>query len=76
MPTYNFQNRDTDAIKSVFCTYAEALTMVETGEWKLCLSAPATVSGVGTVVGKIDGGFNDLLKTIHKNNRHSKIQTR
>lgn len=76
MPTYDIENLKTGEIIEVFCSYNEMKNMTASGKFRNVLSAPAIVSGVGTLQGHIDGGFNDVLKSIKKANRGSNIQTK
>ena len=45
-------------------------------EYEYIPGAPMIVSGTGTLVGKIDSGFNDVLTRVKKANRGSTIQTK
>jgi len=78
MPIYNFQNKDTDEIIEVVMSINERGEFLETyPEWKqVTLTAPALGDPVRLGVKHHDGEFNDLLKTIKKNNRHSTINPR
>jgi hypothetical protein len=76
MPTYSFENISTGETLTTLCTWKEAKKLVDDGEYKMLLSAPRTVSGTGTVVGKIDNGFNDVLKRIKSANYRSSIRTK
>ena len=76
MPTYTFQNRETGEEKTEFMSYSEAVEIDKQGVWKLLPSAPLIVTGHGDVRSKIDGGFNDVLKSIKKANWKSTIETR
>lgn len=76
MPTYNLKNNKTGKIENVLCSYNEMRDMVDSGEYEYIPGAPMIVSGTGTLVGKIDSGFNDVLTRIKKANRGSTIQTK
>ena len=76
MPTYSFEHIETGETMTTMCTWEEAQTLVKNGEYRMLLSKPLVVSSTGTITGKIDRGFNDVLTTIKKNNRRSTIQTK
>lgn len=76
MPTYTLENLKTGSVEERFCSWSEVEILLNSKQYKLIPSAPSIVSGVGTTVGKIDRGFNDVLKSIKKANRGSTIQTK
>ena len=77
MPTYLFENKKTGEQISKFCSYVEAKEFESEGNWKMLLSAPLIVSGIGTTItSKIDGGFNDVLGRMKNFYRNSKIDTK
>ena len=76
MPAYVFEHRDSKELENVFCSYTEAIERDRTTSWKLLPSSPKVVRSEGTLMGKIsknDGQFREVLQSIKKNNRGSKI---
>lgn len=76
MPTYDLKNNKTGKTENVLCSYDEMRSMVDSGEYTYIPGVLQIVSGTGTLVGKIDSGFNDVLTRIKKANRGSTIQTK
>ena len=76
MPTYSFEHIESGDTMTTFCTWEEAQEVIKDGSYKMLVSAPAIVSGTGSVAGRIDNGFNDVLTRVKKANRGSNIQTK
>lgn len=76
MPTYLLENLNSGETEEHFCKWSEVEALVQSGKYKLLPSVANIVSGVGTTVGRIDNGFNDVLKGIKKANRGSNINTK
>jgi len=76
MPTYTFEHLKTGDTHTDLCTWEEAQKLVNSGEYRMLLSAPVIISGTGSVTGKTDRGFNDVLKKIKSSHRGSTIQTK
>ena len=76
MPLYTLENKKTGEIETFTCSYQEMKDLVESGKYDYIPGAPRIVSGVGSLTGHIDSGFNDVLTKIKKNNRGSKIETK
>jgi hypothetical protein len=73
MPSYYFQNKETDEIVEKILSFAERDQFLEENpEFKQMISAPLIHSGRG--LGKPDDGFRDLLKDMRK--KHSQGFTR
>lgn len=76
MPTYTFDNTKTKKSFTEFMTIAEMETLLQSNRnLRLAITAPQIVSGVSAGHNKPDSGFRDILKTIKKRNRGSKINT-
>jgi hypothetical protein len=75
MPTYSFEHIETGDTMTSFCTWKEAQLIIKDG-YKLLIFAPAIVTGTGSITGKIDNGFNDVLTRVKKANIGSNIQTK
>lgn len=77
MPTYQFRDKNTGK------EWSAAMTMSEREEFltahphieQFIGIAPSLGDPVRLGVTKVDGGFRDVLKKIHKNNRGSKIDS-
>ena len=76
MPTYSFEHLKTGETHTTLCTWEEAQQLVNSGEYKMLLSAPMIVRSTGSVTGKTDRGFNDVLQKIKSSHRGSTIQTK
>ncbi len=75
MPLYAVQYDD-GTTDEVFDSYDNVKQRERDGEFKLMVAAPLIVSGVGTVLGTVDSGFNDVLQKIKSHHRHSTIVTK
>lgn len=76
MPTYVIKDSKTGKTEEVFMRISELDGYLNTNPAKkLVPSAPSIVSGVSSARNKPDNGFRDILKTIKKHNRGSKINT-
>lgn len=79
MPTYIFIDKKTKKEEELFMTMSEMDEYRKSNPSKMLgVSSPAIVSGVASSragYGKPDSSFRDILKTIKKNNRGSKINT-
>lgn len=76
MPTYTFINKEDDTSETILMTISEMERYLKKHPNKsLQISAPLIVSGVSSSRSKPDSGFRDILKTIKKHNRGSKINT-
>jgi hypothetical protein len=76
MPLYTLENTKTGELETMTCSYDEMKSLVSSGKYTYVPGAPRIVSGTGTITGKIDSGFNDVLTRIKKANRGSTIQTK
>ena len=79
MPTYTVEylkGKNKGTVSDVLMKYEEVKQLEKKGQLRIIPSAPMIVSGVGSVTGRIDNGFNDVLKGIKKANRGSTIQTK
>ena len=76
MPTYSFEHLKTGEIHTTLCKWVEAQELVYSGDYKMLLSAPMIVTGTGSVLGKIDNGFNDVLLKAKSAHRGSTIETK
>ena len=76
MPTYLIRDKKSGEVEEVFMSISEMEKFLAKNPKKeRVISAPAIVSGVSAGRNKPDNGFRDILKTIKKNNRGSKINT-
>lgn len=76
MPSYTFEHKETGELMDLICSYDEAMTIDKDGEYKLLPCSPMIVSGTGTVLGKVDNGFNDVLQKVKSNHYGSNILTK
>lgn len=76
MPTYDIKNIKTGEIKTILCKYTELEELLSKGEYEKMVSTPMIVSAVGSVVGKIDNGFNDVLQKVKSSHHGSNIETK
>jgi hypothetical protein len=73
MPTYSFEDLETGKTESIFMSISEMEEyLVKNPSKRKLLSTPAIVSGVSGIR-KPDEGFRDILRSIKKNNRGSKL---
>jgi len=77
MPTYTFQNLETDCIEERIMSYTKLDQFKEDNPHlkQQILGAPMTVHGHGDRV-KVDGGFNDVLQKIGSNHIDSPLGER
>lgn len=79
MPIYTVEylkGKNKGVTEDITCSYDDLQELKKSGKLKLIPTMPKIVSGRGTLTGGIDSGFNDVLKTIKKNNRGSNIETK
>ena len=76
MPTYSFEHLESGVTLTTLCTWEEAQQLVNSGEYKMLLSSPMIVRSTGSVTGKIDSGFNDVLQKIKSSHWKSTIETK
>jgi hypothetical protein len=76
MPTYTFEHLKTGETHTTLCTWKEAEELVNSGEYRMLPSAPMIVRGTGSVLGKIDSGFNDVLLKAKSAHKGSTIETK
>jgi hypothetical protein len=76
MPTYTFINSDTGETFTQLMMISEMEDFLQKNpNIKTVPAAPQIVSGVMSGRNKPDNTFRDMLKSIKKNNRGSKINT-
>lgn len=76
MPTYTFIDNNTNESETLLMTISEMEAYLKKNKNKsLAIVAPMIVSGVDSSRSRPDSGFRDILKTIKKHNRGSKINT-
>lgn len=76
MPTYTFVDNKTKKLTEMFVSIAEMETYAKNNPNKTLMPAsPQIVSGVSSGRNKPDESFRDILRTIKKHNRGSKINT-
>lgn len=76
MPTYDVRNTKTGEVETILCKYTELEELISKGEYEKVVSAPMIVGAVGSLVGKIDNGFNDVLQKVKSNHHGSNIETK
>jgi len=76
MPSYVIRDTQTNKVEEMFMRISEMEEYLAQNPTKqLVPNAPAIVSGVSAGRNKPDESFRDVLRTIKKNNRGSKINT-
>ena len=75
MPSYKFLNKDTNEEVDIFMSISERDMFLQENPNMEQLVNGAPSIGYSTLTKKPDNGFRDILKTIKKNNRGSKINT-
>ena len=78
MPTYNFRNKDTGDVVEVLMRMSELDQYKEDNpNMEQIITAPKIVSGVGSMLSRTDGGWNDMLKRIKSGSgRNNTINTK
>jgi hypothetical protein len=78
MPLYTLLNKKTQTIETVIMSYSDMMTITDSiqGTHEYVPAPLNLVSGHGTITGKIDSGFNDVLHRIKSANKGSTIQTK
>ena len=66
MPTYDLKNTKTGETVSMLIPISEKEKMVESGDWTQVVSAPHTVSQIGSNLSRTSQGWQDHLKSIKK----------
>ena len=66
MPTYDLINNKTGDTVSMLISISEKEKMVESGDWTQVVSAPNTVSQVGSNLSRTSSAWRDHLKSIKK----------
>jgi hypothetical protein len=76
MPTYLIKDKKSGKVQEMFMNMTEMDEYLAKNPKKERVpAAPAIVSGVAAGRNKPDNGFRDILRTIKKHNRGSKINT-
>lgn len=76
MPTYVLKHKKTGEVEERLCSISEMqeLTDEETGEFTQIIKSPRIVTHVGSILGKTNGDWKNLLEKIDRGaGRHSKI---
>ena len=78
MPLYTLLNKTTQEIQTIIMSYEDMMSITDPiqGTHKYVPAPLNMVSGHGTLAGRIDSGFNDVLHRIKSSNRGSTIETK
>ena len=66
MPTYSFEHKQTGDIMTVLCTWDEAQTIINDGDYKMVITAPNIVSSATSTLRQAGSGWKDVLSKVKK----------